>query len=363
MSTPYSIAAGGNVYTVVDDRTTVYSAVITGRVTDEILGDFVAAGFAVEVSRSDLETKTTETGLYAVTGYANLSFPKLQMMSYTVDLTLGAPGFRDYPLPVTIPQNAIFPVSAPTIALRRLPVRIQGRVMQESPRQPISGAQVVAVDNPNPPMPPPPPPVPHTTLLRTPLYFAHAVNAQVQQVTLTIVGGAQLSQPVAAGAQVLNLTTTAGLAGGAFVQLATPSLVTVEYGVVDHLGPQPGQVFLRNPLKRSYAAGAATNVQFVTATPAGAAASLMLDADAGDGILVADQLLNVSTVVVDVASPAAVEYHEIGAITNSEGYYTLDGIGRVQQLFLQAQPQTPGTPVIPWFIEFEQPVNVVDFRL
>jgi hypothetical protein len=348
-------------YTVVDDITTVYAAVITGMVTDEILGDFSSPDFTVEVSRNDLASKTTERGLYAVATYPDVAFPLLNSQSYPISWVLQAPGFRDFPLSVTIPQNAVFPVPAPVAAMRRLPVRIQGRVVKDATRQPIGGALVVAVDNPNPPSPPPPPPLPHTTLMRSALYFDHPVNTKVQQVNLTNVGNAKLTQPAPAGTQVLNLTTTAGLVGSAFIQLATPSLTSVEYGVVDHLGSAPGQVFLRNALNRSYGDGAATNVQFVTAAPAGGAASAMIDANAGDGIIVADSLLNVSTVVVDAASATKIEYHEVGAISGSDGYYALDGMGRVQQLFLQANP--PGTPVVPWFIVYDQPVNVVDFRL
>ncbi len=360
LSTAYPISAGDHVYTVVDDITSVYAAVITGAVTDEILGNVTIPGFAVEVSRPDLLPKTEETGLYAVTGYPNLAFPKLSSTSYTINLVLKAPGFQDKDLTVVIPMNATLPVTAAPAALRRLPVRIQGRVVQDSNRQPISGAWVVAVDNPNPPSPPPPPPLPHTTLLRSPLYFAHAPGVQVQQVGLTNVGTAKLAQPALAGTQLLNLTTTAGLSGSAFIQLSTPSLVLVEYATVDHLGSQPGQVFLRNALNSSYLPSS-TNVQFFTATPGAGVGTLLLDADAGDGLVVADSLLNVGTVAVDPASATALEYHEIGAITDADGYYAFNGMGRVPQLFLEANP--PGTPVIAWFIEFDKPVNVVDFRL
>jgi hypothetical protein len=96
------------VYTIDHDRTTVYWAVITGGVTDEIFGDFYAPGFAVELTRSDLGTRTTDSGLFAITGYPKQSFPQLSTISYVVNFILSAPGFRDFPLAVTIPVNATF---------------------------------------------------------------------------------------------------------------------------------------------------------------------------------------------------------------------------------------------------------------
>lgn len=360
MSTSWTITANdGLLYTVVTDVTTTYWAVITGAVTDEILGTFNSPAFTVALTRTDLQTKTTAQGLYAVTGYPTRSFPKLSSTSYTVDLTLEAPGFRNYPLSVTIPTNTSFPVSAPAVAMRRLPVRLQGRVVLDATGLPVAGALVLSVDNPSPPSPPPPPPIPHAMLLRSPLYAVHAVNATVQAVTLTATGTAQLSQAVNAGTTTVTLTTTAGLTGSAFLQIKTPNTVLVEYAVVKSLGPQPGEVVLATPLNRSYGAGAATVVTFVNAAPAGSAAHLLLDADAGDGIVVADQLLTGSTLAIDEGT-AAVEYHELGAAADSNGYYAFDGVGRVQELFLQANGT--GTPV-PWAIEYDYATNVVDIRI
>jgi hypothetical protein len=348
------------VYTITGDVTTTYSAVITGAVTDEIFGTFNMPGFEVELAGNDLQSKATAEGLYALTGYPALSFPKLASTSYTVNYTLAAPGFRDYAMQVTIPVNSSFPVSAPGVAMRRLPVRLQGRVVSDSTGLPLTGATIVAVDNPNPPSPPPPPPVPHSMLLRSPLYSAHAVGAPVQAVALTQIGNTQLAQPAAAGTTTIFLKTTTGLSGTAFIQIMTPDTTLVEYATVASMGPAAGQVNLNTPLNRSYALGAAAStVNFVTAALAGTVAHLLADPNTGDGILVADALLTASTLVIDYGAPA-VEYHEVGAITDSMGYYAFNGTGRVQELFLEANGATPPTP---WMIEFDQPINIVDFSI
>lgn len=359
MAASHQIRANGLLYTVVDDCTTAYWAILTGAVTDEILGDFYSPEFAVEVSRVDLQTKTTPNGLYAVTGYPGQSFPQLNSTSYTVNLILSAPGFRANSLPVTIPQNAAFPVVVQTVAMRRLPVRIQGRIVSDATRTPISGAIVLSVDNPTSP------PSTHMTVVRSPLYFAHAKDVPIQQVTMTPFGSATLTQDANAGAQILNLTARNGLTTDSVVRLANASQVLLEYGVVDHLGPgaanQPGQVFLRNGLNRSYTAGASTSLQFVNVTSIGAPANLTTDADAGDGVLLATQLVNGTTVELEPATPN-VEYHEIGALSDSDGYYGLDGMGRVPEIFLQVS-QGASKEIEDWFVEYDQAINIVDFRL
>jgi hypothetical protein len=119
LGTVYQVQANGLLYTVVDDCTTTYWALITGQVSDELLGQFKAPGFTVELSRGDVGTRVTDEGLYAITGYPEQAFPQLSTTSYTVNFVLSAPGFLDHPLSVTIPVSASFPVPAPAAAMRR----------------------------------------------------------------------------------------------------------------------------------------------------------------------------------------------------------------------------------------------------
>src|SRR5262249_51765606 len=122
------------------------------------------------------------------------------------------------------------------------------------------------------------------------------------------------------------------------LQLSSPAQLLVEYAIVDHLGPgpasQPGDVILRTGLNRSYGS-TATIVQFVNAVTVGAPTQLARDADAGDGLLLLNQMPGGSAVVVDAGSSNK-EFHEVGAVSNTEGYYSVQGIGRAKELFLQA---------------------------
>lgn len=356
MGTPYQVEANGELYTVVDDVTTFYWAVITGVVSDEIFDTLTAPGFAVTVNRADLGTKATATGLYAITGYPTQSFPQLATTSYVVNYVLSAPGYRDLPMAVTIPVNATFPVSAPAAAMRLLPVQIHGRVVSSITRLPIGGAKIASID-------PAVPPAVHTTVLRSPVYFAHANGVTAQEVSTATTGSAALTQDVVGGDQVLNLSTRTGLAAGSVVCLTYASGVRLEYGVVDHLGPgaaaTPGQVFLRSALNCTYPM-ASTTVTFVSVTPVGGAATLSSDANAGDGVLLASQLFS-QTVAIELGGMLA-EVHEVGALTGTDGYYALDGMGRVQEIIFKAS-QGALNQTVDWFVEYDQPFNIVDFRL
>jgi hypothetical protein len=356
LATPHQVQVGSLQYTVVDDCTTTYWAIITGAVSDEILGEFYTPDFTVETGRPDLQSKTTAKGLFAVTGYPDQSFPNHNSITYPpLALQLKASGFREFTLKVPMTAGALFPiVITPSPQLRRLPVRIQGRVVNGVTRAPIPNVVVSSVDNPLTP-----PPV-HTMALRTPLYFDHLNTTAVQLVNLGAAGGANLSRDAAAGDQLLNLSTLAGLSIGALVRLSSAAGVSAEYGVVVSLSPGvPNQAFLSNQLNRSYAM-ATTAAQFFNPTAVGGIANLMADANAGDGVLVANQLLNGTTLVVDTGSLA--EYHEIGALTDGDGYYGLDGMGRVPEVFLQAS-QGVLQQTIGWFIEFDNAINVVNLRL
>ena len=353
------IAANGKIYTVVDDFASVYRALITGAVTDEILSDLAAPDFTVRSDRPDLGSRTTGLGLYALTGYSEKSFPNLSTTSYAVDLVLAASGFQDHKLTMTIPMNASFPMSAPAVALRRLPVRIQGRVVTDTAqRLPISGARVISLDNPSSP------PTLHTIALRSPLYLAHASGTTVREMGMTGFGSATLTTDAAAGVKVVNLSTRAGLVASSVLRFSNGSETVVEYGIVDSLGPGvgTGQAFLRQPLNRTYVSGVATTVGFLNPGAVGTTTTLGADADTGDGVLIASKLLIGNTLEVDPGT-ASTEYHEVGALTGSDGYYFLDGVGRVREIFLEASHAGFTSLTEDWSIQYDQAVNVVDFRL
>lgn len=357
MSPTEQIAANGMVYTVTEDFTSVYRVVITGTATDETSGALKQRGFTVKSVRSDLNVASTPNGDWAVIAYPDRAFPNLSLIGYNVDLVFSAPGFMDRSVTVAIPAAATFPVPGPAIAMRREPVCIQGRIVADTPqRLPIGAATVIVVDDPSVP-------AQHPLALRAPLHAAHPAGATVREIGLSIAGSATLSADANSGGSKANLASRAGLAPGSILRFFNASDTAVEYGIVDTLGPgapAAGIVTLRQPLHRSFAAGA--SVRFMNTGAAGASGTLLRDVDPGTGLILASAALASGPIEIDPGT-ANVEYHELGAIAGPDGYYSIDGIGSVKEVFLKAAHAGFTDVTQPWAVEYDRPVNVVDFRL
>jgi hypothetical protein len=358
LTVTHQIQANGKIYTVVDDFTSVYRAVITGAVTDEILGGPLGNTLSVEVDRPDLNPKVVLNGLFAISAYVEQAFPQLATTSYTVHVTVGAPGFQSQTITIVIPINAPFPVAMGSVALRRKPVTVQGRVVANTvARTPISGAQIIIVDDPAKPPGPP-----HTVALRSPVKIHHAVGTTAQEITMTVFGGASLTADAFSGSPTLNLSTRAGLAINSILRLANPSETHVEYSVVSSLGPGAGagQVFLRDPLNGSFPS-ASTTVDFQNPGAVGTVGALSADADAGDGVVSVSQRWD-KTIEIDPGTPT-VEYADVGTLTDADGYYTIGGVGRSKELFLEASRSGFTSLTRSCFVAYDNAVNIVDFRL
>jgi hypothetical protein len=348
MSAIRQIDTGELVYSMVDDFTSVYRAVIIGFVTDELFGALNAADVTVEVDRKDLDTKTTNGGTFAVMGY-------ISAKSYTANLVIRARGFRDFKVAVPVAANASSPATAPPIALRRAVVRVQGRVVADTAsRAPIAAAKVVAVDDPTSPAP-----ATHVLGLRSTLSVAHAAGKTVREIAMTSLGSATLNMNAPAGAKTMALSTTTGLLAGSVIRLANATETQVSYAVAASVAA--GSAGLRDPLNTSFFA-AGTSVQFLSPGASGLGGVLNGDADAGDGVLLSSAALTGNTLEIEPGS-ASVEYCETGALTDADGYYAINGVGRSAQIFFEASHSGFTSKVSPWMVEFDKAVNVLDFRL
>lgn len=357
LSIPTQITANGRIYTVVDDVDTVYWALITGAVVDGAAGGDFRHDFTVTPDLPGMTVRTIDGGLYCLAGYPEQVFPNLATMGYTVALTIAAQGYRGVSLPVPVPQNSAFPVGAPITPLRPLPVRVQGRVVDDASRAPLPGAMVRTDDSPGPP---------HVVSLRGPLHFAHPAGTAVREQPFSNAGPAkQLAVAAAGSSATVTLTNRAGLAPGGILRLG--SAEPREFGIIASLAATPanpalpGDVALTALLGRSLPAGA--DVQPVTPGAAGTVRHLVADADAGDGLVLLDGPLNVATVAVADAAPARVEYGSTGVLTDAQGFYALDGVGHVARVGLIVSAPAHLSDTIPVVIDYSQAVSVVDCRL
>lgn len=350
-------------YRVVADLQTFYRALLSDAVRDEISGEPVRVPFSVNVNTEGIDVRILEDGMFGLAGYLERVFPDMTGTDYSVELSISAPGYRETTQTVNIPHNSSLPLIAPPIELRRLPVRLQGRVVEDTAqRLPIAGARIKAVSGVSASAP--------IAFLRAPLHFDHAQGTSIRECNLAATGTAKtLLAGAAAGGRVLSLSNRAGLAVDTLLRLGPE--VSAEHALIESLEPlpadlnQPGKVTLRSALRRSFPAQ--TEVQPMTHTipVGGEVRSLDLEAQAGDGLIILNAFLDVDAVEVLDSVASRVEYHTLGAVTDADGFFRLDGIGRVRAVDLDASAAgfQPLTAPVPLTINYEQPVNVVNFRL
>lgn len=361
MSIVHQIEANKRIYTVVGDLTKVSRALVVGRVEDELTGEPPQGSVTVRTTKAGVSVKVLRDGMFCLAGQAARVFPQLATTGGELDLVITAAGYRGWSEVIAIPQNANLPVSLLPVQLRRVPVRLQGRVVKDtSGRPPIPGAKVLAVGGPSA--------FEHAVALRSPLYFAHAKGADVQECQFTPSGSPlQLVSAAPAKSRTLTLSRRTGLAVNDVLRFGAE--IGVEYASVESLDALPadlnlpGRVTLRNALHRSYAVNA--EVQKVTTSMVGAVLHLAQPADAGDGLALLDAPTNAEALAIESAAAPVAEYHALGALTDEDGYYHLNGIARVGVVELEASALgfAPMPNPVAWTLNYKQPVNIVNFRL
>lgn len=345
----YQVQVGSRLYTVVDDLTSSYQVLVAGQVASEPSG--VTLLPVVQVDYPQVQVKIGRDGFFCLAAHVPQVFPDLDTTPYNLNLTIQAERHQPLSIPLLIPAGSAFPLPALDISLRYLPLRIQGGVTMG-----IGGAAVglarVAIDQAN------------LLTLRTPLHFDHLAGTPVSACTFADLGaGRSLVQAASFQAAELFLDNSAGLLPGSVLRLGGEP--DYEYITVDAGGAQPGQVFLRGGLRRSYPAE--TPVQTVNVTT-GAVATLARDASAGQGLLWLVAGLAAGGIQVQDAIPAHVEHHALGALSRNtaedRGYYRIDGVVDLHTIRLHAEnPAATHLTDQDWNIDLTQPVNTVNLRL
>ena len=375
----YQVRANNLLYTIVNDTQSSYQVLVSGVVRDELTGEAPVGELDVSLQRTNEAIKTLvfikilEGGLFCLAGEVTRVFPHLATTAYSLDLQIRVPGYKEVLRTVNFPQNSTFPRPPETIALQRLPIRIQGRVVAPTMNVvTISDAHVRSMDEPNPPAAL----KEHVAALRAPLCIDHALGTIVRQRQLNAAEAKKLFASVSLGSQTLLLSDFTGLAVNDVLLVGTPAVG--EYVVIESISPDvAGQVLLHSPLNRGYATGA--TVQKYTPGATGTTTKLARQVMAGDGVLFLEDLLQappgsvaslqnelpIDTIEIADATAASVEYNALGAITDDNGYYRLDGINRVQTVYLVASKTGFSFMKAPaaWTIDYTQPINIVDFRL
>jgi len=323
-------------YLIADDFASVYQALVTGSLAEEADGAKIERDVTITADVPGITALATTGGFFVAAGYPDLlSFP------LNLTLTFSAPGFDATSRVVVIAANSV--VDLGIVALRRKPVRLQGRVLDAITRAPIGGALVVSAPG-------------DAVALRTPLHFDHAAGIAVNQRSLNPAGAAtQLTAIAPAGVDALDVASAAGIAVNSIVRIGTDALA--ECVVVASVNGS--QIGLTAPLRRSFAAVA--TVQMVTSGAIGSTQNLARQANAGDGLLLLTGPMTADA--VEIADGSATEYAFAGALTDAQGFYGLDAIGGVASIDLRASAGGFNPLQAAYSLDYNRPVNVVDFRL
>jgi hypothetical protein len=345
MGISYQIEAGNTVYTVVDDLSSAYSVIFACALVDETTGNPITSVPVLTVDLPGVRVRLSNGALISGAAYVENVFPDLATQAYTIHIAILTPGYRDASLTVNVPIAAAFPVAVAPLILRRIPTRLQGRVVKASDRSPIAAAAVGAKDN-------------KMLLLRTPVRSAHGSGVVVNSLSFANTGPARkLIADVRPGEDRIVLDNDAGLGPGDHLQIG--SLPNAEIYEISAVGPDPGLVVLKNKLAASFAA--TTAAQTATASAASGTAILARSSDAGDGVLLVNTPLN--DMAVEIVDGAFTEYCFLSSISDDAGYYRANGIAGVRRLDLRCSAAGFNTADQPWFPQYSTPVNIVDFRL
>jgi hypothetical protein len=199
--------------------------------------------------------------------------------------------------------------------------------------------------------------------LQTPLSLGHAAGVTVNEIAVAVSGTTTLTEMAPRGTKELQLSTRAGLVPGSVLRMTTLSGVKTEYGIVDTLGPGmpgAGSVRLRQSTFSTFLSGIA--VEFISPGAVATTATLMKASVAGSGVVLASQTLIGTTLEIDPGG-LLVEYRNVGALTDVDGYYSFDGVRQVKQVFLEASHGGFTSKTDRKTLDFDQMVNILDFRL
>ncbi len=357
MGVRVEVEASGRTYTVVEDVTSVFGVLVTGTATDDVTGTAPRTALELRTDREGVFAKALESGAFCLAGELERVLPGHATTPHSFALRIRAAGYVAQTVTVSAPAASAIPIVLAPVALRPLPIRVQGRVVQSSTdRSPAPGAIVRVADD----------GAQGRLSLRTPLHADHALGAPVQARAAAPVGAQRtLTRDAAGGADILALSG-APVTGTPVLGLEPQR--RLEFVPVAMTGPAPREITLTQRLTRSYPAGTpVAEFAFTTPTPTPPMRQLTRGARAGDGLLLLNGSVATAATAVQVGDAAAgpIELHSVGAVADPQGFYALDGVGGVATITLRARP-TPGGaagPVVPWTLDAGRSPNLVNLQL
>lgn len=355
MGTTFTVTVGSTRYDVVEDIESLFEAVASGVVKDDVTQRPPLTDVAVTASRPELDGTYLESGAWGVAGALDLALPEYPAAPATFDVGLSAPGYRPATLTVTVPAAAALPVTVADVELRPFPIRVEGRVTGSTQNpSPVADAIVRIANRPGQAL----------VSLRTPVHGPHPQGTDVRPITVADTGTERkLAVPAEGGAQTIVLDDVTGLAGQV---VGFDWQRELELARVETIDAAASTAELSGPLTRAYPRDIRLK-QFTVSPGTPPSRTLDRDADAGDGLLVLDGALDPDTAAVQIGNPATpeVEFAAVGALSDDDGFYAFEGIGGVETVDLRgrATAVSPDGPRFSRTLEYGRRTNVVNLRL
>lgn len=356
MGVRMQVDANARTYTVVEDLTSVFDVLVEGTVVDDVTGTAPRTTLELETDREGVFVKALDNGIFCLAGELDWVLPRHATTAHSFPLTIRARGYLPQTFLVSAPAAGALPLTLPEARLRPSPVRVQGRVVQSSMNRTAAAGAIIRIANVG---------AQSRIALRTPLHADHGATTPVQRRNATPAGVVRnLSRDAARGTDVLALT---GAAVAGTPVLGLEPARQLEFVPVAAAGPGPSEVTLTQPLTRSYLAGTEVD-EFTFSTPGGSPVrQLTRDALVGDGLLLLNDIIGLAATAVQVGDAAAgpIELHAVGAVTDADGYYALDGVGGVTEISLRARPTPTGVagPTVLWKLDYGSSSNLVNLQL
>ncbi|WP_157217404.1 hypothetical protein [Flavisphingomonas formosensis] len=317
------VITAGRRYEIDFDIVTRRQVFVWGSVSDDSDGSAMLPPYAVSVDEPLLDASIHDLG-YALAGDPDVALADTSI-AHALQIGVTSDGYRPATQTITVPANPILPLVRP-VALRRLPLRLTGRVINAATGAGIAGA-AVALTGPVLAAPA------VAVLLSSPLVANLSGGAQLQGH-----GIAPIASPVpiktahaaTAGSRELVLDDLQGLSPGSLLRFGQPDRAF--WTEIALLPGAPGLVRLAEPLARSVREGDPA-APFALNAAVGPLASALGAAYAGEGILIADAAPG-GAILVITDPPEPPRYHGLGALTGASGDYAIDGVARLAKLRL-----------------------------
>lgn len=354
------VATGGRTYEITYDRNGVTTVFVRGAVVDDAGGVPVPPPYRVTLDEPLLTASGHESG-YALAGDPDVALSD-HTVPHALNLTIAAEGFRRRDLVVTVPPSPVFPMTGPTVPLRRFPVALRGRVLALQTGNPIPAAIVSLV---GPPLPAPQRPVLLTSPLARSLSAAAALRGHSLTPVVSPVPDKTAAADAIAGATEILLDDRQNLAAGQLLRLGPPE--RAHFAEIFSVAPTPpnpalpGLVTLTAPLARSVRRNDRAT-PFNIGANVGPTCHPVGEAFAGEAIVVLDAQPGGDVVrIVDPPNPVA--DHALGITAGSDGAYVIAGIARLQSPVLRAEAAGFTAQTRTWPIRWSEPTTILDWRL